>query len=93
MLHDWPAQDARQFIDKAAQALNPGGTLLIFERGPLRVDATVPPISMLPILLFFRSYRSPLEYMTQLRSLGFRNIRHQDIELDSPFFLVTGTKP
>jgi hypothetical protein len=93
MLHDWPAQDARQFIDKAAQALSPRGTLLIFERGPLRVDTTAPPMSMLPILLFFRSYRSPLDYVTQLRGLGFRNIQHQTIELDSPFLLVTGTKP
>jgi hypothetical protein len=93
MLHDWPAQDARQFIDKAAQALSPRGTLLIFERGPLQVDARVPPMSLLPILLFFRSYRLPQDYMTQLRGLGFRNIRHHDIELDSPFFLVTGTKP
>ena len=49
MLHDWPGQDMRQFIDKAAQALEPGGTILIFERGPLRVDATVPPMSMLPM--------------------------------------------
>ncbi len=93
MLHDWPAQDARQFIDKAAQALSPRGTLLIFERGPLRVDTAVPPTSMLPILLFFRAYRPPLDYMAQLRSLGFRNIRQQDIELDSPFFMVTATKP
>jgi hypothetical protein len=93
MLHDWPAQDARQFIDKAAQALSPRGTLLIFERGPLRVNEVAPPMSMIPILLFFRSYRTPADYMTQLRSLGFGNIRHQDIELDSPFFLVTGTKP
>jgi hypothetical protein len=93
MLHDWPAQDARQFIDKAAQALSPRGTLLIFERGPLRVDTSAPPMSMMPILLFFRSYRPPADYMTQLRSLGFRNIKQQEVELDSPFFLVTATKP
>jgi hypothetical protein len=93
MLHDWPGQDMRQFIDKAAQALEPGGTMLIFERGPLRVDTTVPPMSMLPILLFFRSFRSPHDYVTVLQGLGFCNISHQDIELDSPFFLVTGTKP
>jgi SAM-dependent methyltransferase len=92
MLHDWPVQEARQFIDKAARALTPGGTLLIFERGPLRVGAT-PPASMLPILLFFRSYRPPLDYVSQLQGLGFQEIRQQEIELDSPFFLVSATKP
>lgn len=93
MLHDWPAQEARQFIDKAARSLSPGGTLLIFERGPLRVGAAAPPMSMLPILLFFRSYRPPLDYATQLQGLGFQEIRHQEIELDSPFSLVCGKKP
>ena len=93
MLHDWPAQEARQFIDKAARSLNPGGTLLIFERGPLQVENAVPPMSMLPLLLFFRSYRPPDNYVTQLGALGFRDVRQQEIRLDSPFFLVTGRKP
>jgi SAM-dependent methyltransferase len=93
MLHDWPGQEARQFIDKAARALTPGGTLLIFERGPLRVGATAPPMSILPILLFFRAYRPPLDYISQLQGLGFQDIRQREIELDSPFFLVAGTKP
>jgi SAM-dependent methyltransferase len=93
MLHDWPGQEARQFIDKAARALTPGGTLLIFERGPLPVGTTAPALSMLPILLFFRSYRPPFDYVSQLQGLGFQEIRQQEIKLDSPFFLVTGTKP
>jgi hypothetical protein len=93
MLHDWPAQEARQFIDKAARSLSPGGTVLIFERGPLQVAGKVPPMSMLPLLLFFRSYRSPDNYVTQLQALGFRDVRQQEIQLDSPFFLVTGRKP
>lgn len=93
MLHDWPLQDARQFIDKAARSLKPGGTLLIFERGPLDVAASAPPISMLPLLLFFRNYRSPNDYTTQLQALGFQQVGSREIRLDTPFFLVTGTKP
>ena len=93
MLHDWPAQEARQFIDKAARALSPGGTLMIFERGPLQVASQTPPMSMLPILLFFRSYRPPQDYVSQLQALGFRDVKQQEIQLDSPFFLVTGRKP
>lgn len=92
MLHDWPAQDASQFLDKAARSLNPGGTILIFERGPLQVADRVLPMSILPLLLFFRSYRPPLDYVSQLRTLGFDEISHQEIELDTPFFLVTGRK-
>lgn len=93
MLHDWPAQEARQFIDKGARALNPGGTLLIFERAPLEIEAATPPMSMLPLLLFFRSYRSPLDYVTQLEALGFQHIEVREIRLESLFFLVTATKP
>lgn len=93
MLHDWPPQDARQFIDKAARALEPGGVLLIYERGPLRVRDTTPPISIVPTLLFFRSYRPPTDYMEQLNALGFLDVRCQHIELDSPFYVVTGRKP
>jgi SAM-dependent methyltransferase len=92
MLHDWPSQDARQFMDKAARSLNPGGTLLIFERGPLQLGAKALPISILPLLLFFRSYRPALDYVTQLRTLGFDDVAHREIELDTPFFLVTGRK-
>jgi len=93
MLHDWPAQDARQFIEKAAAALAPGGTLLIFERGPLQIRDRAPDFSSLPILLFFRSYREPADYMMQLEALGFNDIVHRDVELDSPFFLIAGKKP
>lgn len=93
MLHDWPDEDAARFIAKASQSLNPGGTLLIFERGPIHVGKAAPPFSMLPILLFFRSYRPPSLYMRQLEALGFEEIVHREIELDTPFFLVTARKP
>jgi len=93
MLHDWPQEQALAFVERAATALEPGGTLLIFERGPIRVEGAGPAFSMLPILLFFRSYRTPSGYMTQLEALGFKDVRLREIMLDSPFFLVTATKP
>ena len=93
MLHDWPDEDAAHFIAKASQSLNPGGTLLIFERGPIHVGKAAPPFSMLPTLLFFRSYRPPSLYMGQLEALGFREVVCREIELDTPFFLVTARKP
>ena len=93
MLHDWPPQDARQFIDKAAQALAPGGTLLIYERAMLQIGAAPPTMAMLPNLLFFRSYRTADDYRQQLGALGFEDVREQSIELDSRFHLVTARKP
>ncbi len=93
MLHDWPAEEARQFIDKAVRALEPGGSLLIFERAQLAVRDATPAMSMLPNLLFFRSYRQPAEYEAQLRDLGMEEVGHRMIDLDSPYFVITGRKP
>jgi ubiquinone/menaquinone biosynthesis C-methylase UbiE len=92
MLHDWPENEAKQFITKASQSLQPGGTLLIFERGPIEVNETPLPYSMIPFLLFFRSFRSPAVYKEQLETLGFQDIGIQRIDLEMPFYLVTAKK-
>lgn len=93
MLHDWPADEAGHFLSKAVAALAPGGQVLIFERGPLDVRAAPPAFSSLPLLMFFRSYRSPSLYVNTLRALGMEEVRCQHLLLDSPFFLVTARKP
>ena len=93
MLHDWPMEEACRFLEKAQQALVPGGTLLIYERGPLEVQEHAPPFSALPLLMFFRSYRSPLGYLEKLRALGMVDLRCQVLLLDTPFFIVTARKP
>lgn len=92
MLHDWPEAEALAFLEKAAQAVEPGGTLLVFERGPLQWPGA-PPFSSLPVLLFFRSYRPPAVYVRHLEALGLRDVRRQDITLDTPFHLVTARRP
>ncbi|HVC84595.1 MAG TPA: methyltransferase [Solirubrobacteraceae bacterium] len=92
MLHDWPWDEAKGYLGKAAQALDPGGTLLVFERGPLRVREHTPPFSLLPILLFFRSYRPAADYVAQMQALGLQQIEVREIELDAPFYLVSGRK-
>ena len=92
MLHDWPEKEAKQFIARASQSLQPGGTVLIFERGPIEVSETTLPYSMIPFLLFFRSFRSPAIYREQLETLGFQDIEIRRIDLEMPFYLVTGTK-
>jgi hypothetical protein len=92
VLHDWPPEEAAHLLLKGAQSLQPGGTLLIFERGPLEIRDTGLPYSMTPFLLFSHSFRSPVVYEDQLKALGFQDTRVQRIDLETPFFLVTATK-
>jgi ubiquinone/menaquinone biosynthesis C-methylase UbiE len=92
MLHDWPEEEAKQFIARASQSLESGGTLLIFERGPLEVGGTPLSYSMIPTLLFFHYFRSPQIYAEYLKNFGFQNIEIQRIELEMPFYLVTARK-
>lgn len=93
MLHDWPEAEALGFLEKAAEALEPGGSLMIFERLPIELADSAPDFSLLPILLFFRSYRSPQIYIERLEALGFENIQRREIDLDTRFVLLTASKP
>lgn len=93
MLHDWPEQQALAFLTQAVRAAEPGGSVLIFERGPLEPKGVTPPFSMLPILLFFRSYRRPSVYTGHLESLGCTDVRCQEVQLDTLFHIVTARAP
>jgi hypothetical protein len=93
MLHDWPDEDATRFLSQAAATVNPGGTILIFERAPLQTGGKTIPFSMLPTLLFFRSYRPPTFYARQLEALGLRDVKTRFLELEVLFFMVTAGKP
>jgi hypothetical protein len=91
MLHDWPEMETKRFLTRASQTLNPGGTLLIFERAPLEGFATPVSYSLIPMLMFFRSFRAPTFYQEHLEAIGFRNVKVQTVPLEMPFFLVTAT--
>lgn len=92
MLHDWPDAEMTQFLRQAHEALDPGGTLLIFERGPIDVGSCQIPYSLIPVMLFFRSYRTPAEYVDVLQRIGFREIDVQIVELETSFIMVTAVK-
>lgn len=89
MLHDWPDREAGVLIRRAADALAPGGTILIFERLPLELQIGQTPFSMIPFLLFFRSFRMPERYSRQLAGAGLENIRIEKVVLETPFMLIT----
>lgn len=92
MLHDWPEAEALRFLDAAVAALEPGGTLLVFERLPLQPARNPPPFGLLPALLFFRSYRPATFYTAAFDERGLRDVRSREVNLDVPFLLVTGRK-
>ena len=91
MLHDWPEAQMRDFVTRACEALMPGGTLMIYERAPVRVTGTIP-YGHLPFALFFRAYREPGVYTELLAQLGMRDIKVRMIALEMPFMLVTASK-
>ncbi|MHA3772979.1 methyltransferase [Verrucomicrobiota bacterium sgz303538] len=93
MLHDWPDGAAQQLLTRAAEALPPGGSLLIFERSELTFRGELPAFSLLPMLLFARTYRRPEFYTRQLEALGFRVNSAEVFQLEMPFLLVIATKP
>lgn len=93
VLHDWPEEGARRFLRRADECLRPGGTVLIFERGPIEIGETSPPYSLLPMLLFFRSFRGPDAYVRQLGEMGYEEACVRHVELETPFFMVTARKP
>ena len=93
MLHDWPPDHAAALLDNAFQALEPGGRILIFERAKHDFSADGFSYGQIPVLLFFRSYRSPQAYADMLAAVGFADIELQTMALDSQFVLITARKP
>jgi len=92
MLHDWPDADMRQFLARAHAALESGGSILIFERAPMHELPQVLSYGQLPLLLFFRSYRSSEDYRAALAQAGFRDIETTTVMLESPFHLIHARK-
>ena len=92
MLHDWPDREATELVARGCRAVAPRGTVLIFERGPLELSQAPLSYGMLPFLLFARYFRPPTLYVSQMEAAGLAEVRVQRIELESPFFLVTGRK-
>lgn len=86
MLHDWPDAQALGFLQRAREALAPGGRVWILERAapvPDRFDW-----SALPVMLFARSYRLVDDYRRMLDAAGFARARVSRVELDLPFHVI-----
>ena len=92
VLHDWPDQHAKHLLKRTWDTLPAGGSVLIFEREAWDVSVQPTGYGLLPVLLFFRSYRQPSAYDSWLQEVGFRNIRCQQVQLEVPFLLITAEK-
>jgi hypothetical protein len=92
MLHDWPDEQMVGFLRRAYDALDVGGTLLIFERGKIETGPTPMPYSLIPILLFFRAYRTSEDYLRELERIGFRDLHCDRVTLDVPFMMIRARK-
>lgn len=92
MLHDWPDAEMGDFLRRAYDALDVGGTLMIFERAQAQVKDIQIAYGQLPLMLFFRSYRTPQAYQEQLITIGFHSVAVAEVPLDMPFILITAIK-
>lgn len=92
VLHDWPEDEATELIGKGRESLNPGGTLLVFEREPPDYHRGRPPYHVLPYLLFCHHFRHADFYVRIMERLGFIYITVTRVALEMPFMLVTGKK-
>lgn len=92
MLHDWPADAALGFLDRAVDALEPGGRILVFERGAFDWSGGPVRYHQLANLVFAPFYRPPDLYADHLVARGLRNVTVRRIDLDMPFHLVEGER-
>lgn len=92
VLHDWPEDHAAHLLCKTYESLPPGGSILIFERQAWDFSQHATSYGLLPVFLFFRSYRTADDYRGLLQQAGFSEIDVQTIELEVPFLLATARR-
>ncbi|MCR9199666.1 MAG: hypothetical protein NXI04_13555 [Planctomycetaceae bacterium] len=92
VLHDWPDEHAAHLLRRTYESLLPGGSILIFERQVWDFSQYATSYGLLPVFLFFRSYRTADDYRDLLQQAGFVEIDVQTIELEVPFLLATARR-
>lgn len=92
VLHDWPDHYVSSLLQKTFDTLPSRGRILIFERQSWDFSEYSTPYGLLPVFLFFRSYRDPQFYVDLMKEVGFQDIEIQTVELEVPFVLATGAK-
>ncbi len=93
VLHDWPEDEARALIARAAQVLAPGGRLVIYERAPMRLHERVPGYIQSADLVFQPFFRDAGLYTETLAAAGLVESSVRSLDLETPFHLIEAHKP
>lgn len=94
VLHDWPNEEARYLLNNAWNALEPGGTIMIFERSAMDLSLHNPMgLNQYTMLSWYWIFQGPDRYMKQLEELGAFEVQLQEFDLDLPWMLLTAKKP
>ncbi|NNU80361.1 methyltransferase type 12 [Halovulum dunhuangense] len=93
VLHDWPEDQARGMIARAAAHLPPGGRLIVCERGAFADEADAGGLAGAANLVFARFYRRPGFYEDAFRAAGLTLLPGRDAMLDMLFHVIAGQKP
>ena len=91
VLHDWPDDMAVAFLAKAAEALYPGGRLVIAERAPMVLDAELP-FAAVANLAFLPFFRPADTYAKLLEAAGFALDGVTEAMLDMPFQVISARR-
>ncbi|WP_147077577.1 methyltransferase [Methylobacterium haplocladii] len=93
VLHDWPPEEACALLARAAQALAPGGRLVVYERTPVPLRDRPAGYVQAADLVFQPFFREAGLYTEILRAQGFPEIAVDRIRLETPFHLIVARKP
>jgi hypothetical protein len=94
VLHDWPDREAEVLVQRAWEALEPGGTFLVFERSRLRDEDVVPMrFGTSTIAMWMWIFQGPDRYRAWLHDLGAEDVQVDLFELDLPWMILTARKP
>ncbi len=93
VLHDWPPDEACALLTRGAQALAPGGRLVVYERTPMPLRDRPAGYVQAADLVFQPFFREARLYTETLSAQGLAEITVDRIDLETPFHLIVAHKP
>jgi hypothetical protein len=93
VLHDWDIAAVRGMLGRAAQAVPPGGRVIVCERGRVEAEPALSGAAAVANLVFAPFYREPEAYRAELAALGLRLLPPAQARLDMTFHVVAAERP